>query len=303
MRKMPLVAVIAMAAALVLVPGAQAQGITFTDSAGTRISLTSRAKRIISLSPAITEMVYAAGAGQTLVGNTTYCNYPPDAASKSKVGGFSARSVSLESIIALAPDLVLGELGMHGELAGRFAKAGIVTALFQIIDFGGIYSAIERIGEVAGDLVVAGQTVASMKRRFDALAAKTAKLPLSERPTVFWEVWDDPVMSAGPETFTSRIIELAGGRNVFVDAKQDWPVVSVEEVLKRNPDVIMSPRTHGERLTLEKLARRPGWSSLAAVRKNRIYFFDDDMSSRPGPRLLDAAEQMAAVLDGIKAGR
>lgn len=288
---------------LVAIPQAFAQSISFTDAGGRTIKLAAKARRVVSLSPALTEILYAAGGGQVLVGNTSYCNYPPEAVSKPKVGGFSGSTVSLESVIALAPDLVLGEDSMHGELAARLAKSGIQAVLFRLDDFNDIYAALTRLGEIAGDKAIAARTVESMKSRLAALAANAAKVPRAERPAVFWEVWDDPVMSAGPGTFTSMIIEAAGGRNIFADAKQDWPIVSFEEILSRNPDVIMSAGSHGEKLTFESLSRRPGWASLAAIKARRLFLFDEDMSSRPGPRLVDAAEKMAAALAGIKAGR
>lgn len=285
---------------LSVTPGAGAQGLAFSDASGTRIEMPGKAKRIVSLSPALTEILYAAGAGSSVVGVTTYCTYPAEAKTKAKIGGYSAKSVSMESIIALAPDLVVGELRMHGALAGQLAKTGLVTAVFRLASFEDIYAALGKFGEIAGDRDSASRTVDTMKRRIDALSAKTALIPRNERPSVFWEVWDDPLMSAGPATFTSMIIELAGGRNVFSDAKQDWPIVSFEEIVKRNPSVIMSADTHGDKVTPERLASRPGWASLSAVKGKRVLLLDGDTSSRPTPRLLDAAELIAKYLDSVK---
>jgi iron complex transport system substrate-binding protein len=113
---------------------------------------------------------------------------------------------------------------------------------------------------------------------------------------VFWETWDEPLMSAGPGTFTGQVIEAAGGRNCFADSGVDWPVVSFEAVLARDPDYIMAAESHGAALTLERLARRVGWSSLKAVRAGRVVLLDGDIVSRAGPRLVDAIELMAGVL-------
>ncbi len=283
--------------------GALSKGITFTDSAGAIIRLDGKARRIVSLSPAITEDIYAAGAGPALVGDTSYCNYPPDALSKPKIGGFSAKTISVETVLSLKPDLVIGELRTHGALAAQMAKSGIVVAVFSLNGFEDIYSAILRLGEIAGDQAVAAKSVSTMKTRLEAVAAKTAKVPASERPLVFWETWDDPLMSSGPSTFTGMLIELSGGRNLFADAKQEWPVVGFEEIVKRNPDVIMSSDSHGDRVTMDRLAVRPGWKGLAAVKSKRVFLLNGDIVSRAGPRLADAAELMAKALDGLRTGK
>jgi iron complex transport system substrate-binding protein len=283
--------------------GALSRGIAFTDSAGTAIRLDGKAKRIVSLSPAITEDIYAAGAGSALVGDTTYCNFPSDAVSKPKIGGFSAKTISVETVLSLKPDLVIGELRTHGALAAQMARSGIAVAVFSLNGFDDIYAAILRLGEIAGDPVVAAKSVSTMKTRLEAVAARTAKVPAAERPLVFWETWDDPLMSSGPSTFTGMLVELAGGRNIFADAKQEWPVVSFEEIVKRNPDIIMSSDSHGDRVTMDRLAARPGWKGLAAVKSKRVFLLNGDIVSRAGPRLADAAELMAKVMDGFRTGK
>ncbi len=296
---------IAMAAVavFVLALGLQAQSIGFVDGAGTPVRLKGKALRVVSLSPALTEIIYAAGAGSFLVGDTTYCNYPPEAAGKPKIGGFSAKTISVETVLALKPDLVVGELKTHGALAEQLRKAGLAAVVFSLNGFEDIYATLSRIGEIAGDPAVAAKSVASMKSRIEAVAARTAKVPASERPAVFWETWDDPLMSAGPRTFTGMLIEIAGGRNLFPDASQDWPVVSFEEIVKRNPDIIMSSDTHGDRVTMERLGSRPGWAGLAAVKAKRVFLLNGDIVSRAGPRLADAAELMAKALEGLRAGK
>lgn len=271
-------------------------GLSFKDARGVTVSLPARASRVVSLSPAITEILFAAGAGPAVVGVTTYCNYPAEAQAITKIGGFSPNTVSIEAIVALKPDLVVGELSAHGQLAAEFERSGVRFAALPQTDFESVFQAIELLGRVAGDEQKSKALVASLRARIAAIAAKTASVAADKRPIVFWETWDEPLMSVGPKAFTGQIIEAAGGRNCFYDSQADWPVVSFEAVLARDPDFIMAADSHGAALTPERLARRPGWNALKAVRLGHVVLLDGDIVSRPGPRLVDALEQMARVL-------
>lgn len=278
-------------------PWAQtAPALSFKDARGITISLPAKARRVVSLSPAITEILFAAGAGPAVVGVTTYCNFPAEAQPLPKIGGFSPNTVSVEAIVALKPDLVVGELLAHGQLAAEFERSGVRFAALPQTDFESVFQAIELLGRVAGDGPKAMALVASLRARMDVIKVKTASVPSGKRPVVFWETWDEPLMSVGPKSFTGQIIEAAGGRNCFHDSQADWPVVSFEAVLARDPDFIMAADSHGAALTPERLARRPGWSALKAVRSGHVVLLDGDIVSRPGPRLVDALERMAAVL-------
>ncbi|HOV64145.1 MAG TPA: ABC transporter substrate-binding protein, partial [Spirochaetia bacterium] len=125
---------------------------------------------------------------------------------------------------------------------------------------------------------------------------KVAPIPLEKRPRVFWEMYNDPLMTAGKDTFQSEAIEIAGGVNIFSDLPGSWPIVNQEEVIRRNPDVIMGSDDHEDKLTVEQIARRPGWSELNAVKNRRIYLISGDQIGRAGPRLVDAIEAMAKAL-------
>lgn len=275
---------------------AQTGGLSFKDERGTTITLPAKAKRIVSLSPELTEILYAAGAGRALVGVTTYCNYPVEALAVQKIGGFSAKTISVETIVALKPDLIVGGLSAHGQLASQFERYGLRFAALPTRDFNDIYATLELAGRIAGDEVAARALVASLKARVSAIKAKTDTIPQSRRPVVFWETWDEPLMSVGPKTFTGQVIEAAGARNCFADATTDWPVVSFEAVLARKPDWIMGAESMGEALTQERLARITGWSMLEAVKANRVVLLDGDIVSRAGPRFVEAIELMAKTL-------
>ena len=297
MRRITAIVMALALAATGLTPWAQTgPALSFKDARGITVSLPAKARRVVSLSPAITEILYAAGAGPAVVGVTTYCNFPAEAQAVAKIGGFSPNTVSIEAIVALKPDLVLGELSAHGQLGAEFERSGVRFAALPQTDIESVFQAIELLGRVAGDEQRSKSLVASLRARMAAVAAKTAAVPADKRPIVFWETWDEPLMSVGPHAFTGQIIEAAGGRNCFYDSQADWPAVSFEAVLARDPDYIMAADSHGAALTPERLARRPGWSALKAVRLGHVVLLDGDTVSRPGPRLVDALEQMARVL-------
>ena len=252
--------------------------------------------RIVSLSPALTEMLFAIGAADRVVGVTTFCTYPAEAEALPKIGGFSERSISLEAIVALSPTIVIGQASAHESIAASLESARIRTVLFEAGGFEQVIANVELLGGVVGRADGAASVVRDIRERAERITSTVSGIPEDRRVRVFWETWDDPLMTAGPNTFTGDVIRLAGGVNIFADVEQDWPVVSHEEVLRRNPEAILASVTHDEKLTPELLAERPGWSDIAAVREQRIHLFDGDIVSRPGPRVIDALELMAAAL-------
>lgn len=269
---------------------------TLIDGLGRQVTLEAAPERIVSLSPSNTEILYAAGAGSLVVGNTEYCDYPEEAQSITKVGGFSASTISVETIVSLEPDLVLANDSGHGPVIEALDQANIPVYAVQASSFEDIYSNLELVGMFAGSEDVAAKVVEGMKVRIAAVEEATATVVQEERPTVFWEIWDDPLMTSGSNTFSAQMIEIAGGVSIFSELTEDYPQVSVEEVVSRNPAVIMGPDTHGDKLVIDQLADRPGWEGIEAVIDGRIYLIDGDSSSRPGPRLVDALEEIAAAL-------
>jgi iron complex transport system substrate-binding protein len=252
--------------------------------------------RIVSLSPALTEMLFALGAGEQVVGVTTHCTYPPEVEQIDKIGGFSVRTISIELIVALTPTLVVGQRSAHETVAENLESISGDTVLFEA---GGMDQVLENIiilGNLTNTQGRAQELVDDIRLRADRVTEKISTIPEADRVRVFWEIWDDPLMTAGPTTFTGDVIRRAGGINIFGDVEQEWPVVSHEEVVNRNPQVIMASHTHREKLSVELLSRRPGWSGTDAVRNKRVYLLDGDTVSRPGPRVIDALENIAAAL-------
>jgi iron complex transport system substrate-binding protein len=269
--------------------------LTTTDDLGREITIEQMPRRIVSLLPSNTEILFAVGAGDRVVGVTSYCNYPPEAAGREQVGGITNKSLSVEAIVALEPDLVLAA-GAQDEIIKAMEQAGLTVIVLKPATLADIYTNIQLVGQITGHADRAAAVVADMRRRAEAVSKKVAAIPADERLTVFYEVWDEPLMTAGPNTFIGQMIEMAGGKNIFAEVDEDWPQVSPEVIVARNPAVILGPQSHGDALMAEQIAARPGWANLAAVQNGRIYLLDGDMISRPGPRLIDVLEEIARDL-------
>jgi len=270
--------------------------LTLTDGAGRKVTIESAPARIVSLSPSNTEILFAVGAGKLVVGDTKYCDFPVEAQNLTKIGGFSADSISVETIVSLKPDLVLANSSGHEPVIKALTQANIKVIALDAKTFEDVYSNIELVGKITDHETEAVSVVDGMKSRVAAVTQKIASVAQDKRPTVFWEVWNEPLMTAGPNTFFGQMIGLAGGVSIFADVTGDWPQVSAEEIIKRNPDFILGPDSHGDKLTADLLAARPGWTQISAVKNGKIYLIDGNTSSRPGPRLVNALEAIAKAL-------
>jgi iron complex transport system substrate-binding protein len=269
------------------------KAVSAVDSLGRTIVLKSAAQRVVSLTPTATEILFAVGAGGQTVGATKFCNYPAEALALPKVGGFSGATVSAEQIVALKPDLVLVSGGMHGKIIGLLNSLGVTNFALEPTTFSQVYDNILAVGTLTGRTAEAEKTVQSMKSRIAAVVKLKEGKP---RPGVFWELWDDPLMTAGGSTFLSEAIGLAGGRNIFADMGEQWPTVGLEQILVRKPEWIIAGDDHGDRANLTVVSKRPGWAAVPAVRSGQIATIDSDIITRAGPRLADAVEALASIL-------
>lgn len=271
--------------------------VTVTDALGRSVALAAAARRVVSLAPSNTEILFAVGAGDAVVGVTTFCNYPAEAARRAKVGGFAAGTISLETLVALRPDLVLAGDQDQRAVVDSLEALRVPVISVKARDFDGLYQSIELIGRVTGKAAEASELVAGLRRRVTAVEDRVAARGPAPRWRVYWEVFDAPVMTAGRRSIIGQLIEKAGGVNVFSDLAEEYATVSMEAVVARNPQVILAPDMNkGDPLTAEKLRRRPGWERIEAVRQGRVAVVSADLTSRPGPRLVAGLEQVAAVL-------
>ncbi len=265
---------------------------TVTDGAGRVVTLPAASpSRIVSMAPACTEILFALGLGDRLVGVTTWCDYPEEARSLTKVG--DAWSPDYERIVGLKPDVVLAAGTAESEIVLRLQAYDIPVVVVNAATVDEVPAQVELVGEVTGRIEQARELAASMRSRLQEVRRRVAEIPVTARPTVFW-VLDDLLWTVGPGSFVHDLLESSGGRNVAEALGVPYAQYSLEALLEKNPDVIVLAAldpTLGP--GLEAL---PGWSNLRAVREGRVYRVDADLVSRPGPRVVDGVELVARLL-------
>lgn len=269
-----------------------------TDETGRRVNVPDDPQRLISLAPSITETIFALGLGDRLVGDTDYCDYPPEAREKPHVG--SLLSPSLEKIVALKPDLVLGDAESNRrQTADQLERLGIPLYGLTAHNVDGALRSIQDLGQVLGRSKEAQKLVANLRERMEAVEKQVAG---KARRRVLFVVWYRPLITAGPNTFISDVIRRAGGVSVSDDLSGEWPRLNLESALERDPDVILFPKTEAFSPALDEFRRLPGWKDFRAVRNGRMVFISDTIN-RPGPRLMDALEEVTRTLHPPEAAR
>jgi iron complex transport system substrate-binding protein len=281
----------------VLVAALSGFPIHLTDALRRQVTIKALPQRIVSLAPSNTERLFAVGAGSTVVGVTTADTYPPEVAAVPKVGGFVPKSISIETIVSLKPDLVLAAGELQRPAIEALERLGIaVVAIEDPGSFDEVYTAITLVGQLTGHEQGASQVVEAIQARLARVRQAVATLPQNKRVTVFYEVYDAPLMTAGPSTIIGQMVEMAGGINVFADLQGRYPQVSSEAVVQRNPACILGLKGHKLALTPTQIRQRPGWQHITAVQRNCIHLLDDDTIARSGPRLAEALEAIAKAL-------
>lgn len=270
--------------------------VTVIDRAGRLVTFDSVPQRLISLSPSTTELLFAIGAGKSIVGATKHCNYPADALDIQRVGSGTAEGISREMIVTLKPDLVLCKYDTHEPLNSFFERVGIRAVNLGPESLEELFDETRLLGRCTGHEQEAEAFIQQMTERRDALLRRVSSLVGDQVRTVFYEVWDDPLMTAGPKSFIGELLRLAQMRNIFEDTNARYPRISSEVVVSRNPDVIIAPSNHMKQVEFSRLASRPGWANINAIRDERVYLINGDEVSRCGPRLLNALEQMIDVV-------
>ena len=275
--------------------GNAGRGTAYTDGLGRTVAISTPARRIVSMGPSNTEILFAIGAGVQVVGRDDYSDVPAEARSLRAVG--SGQTLKLETLVALAPDLVLAAQIYAREQVQSLEHLSLpVFLLSNPVTFDGLFENIRLVGELAGRSEQASTLVASLRHRVDAVAGKVRGA--RSKPRVFYELdATDPTQpwTAGPGTFIQTLIELAGGTNVAGGEAHPFPRLSAETILKLDPEVIvLGDARHG--VTPARVAARAGWGTITAIRQGKIHPFDDDLASRPGPRLVDGLEVLARLI-------
>jgi iron complex transport system substrate-binding protein len=270
--------------------------LTLTDGLGRPLTLQGPAQRIVSLTPATTEMLFAVGAGKQLAGRDMFSDYPEAARSVQDIGG-SMGEYNTEAIVALKPDLVLAGGINPPELVASLQQLGLpVYFVANPNTLEELYDRLDTIGLLTGHEAEASALVGSLMDRVAAVDARIATT--TERPMVYYELdasTPTAPYTAGPGTFVDQLIARAGGTNFGAQLADQWAKISLEQLVVANPAmIILGDSAYGE--TPEKVAARPGWNTLDAVKDKRIFPFDDNLVSRPGPRLVDGLEALAKII-------
>ena len=270
--------------------------LTVTDQVGRVVTIEAEPQKIISLIPSNTEIVFALGLGDRLVAVTEFCNYPPEALDKPKITGGIAPD--MEQIVALEPDLILATETHMTDLIPELERLGLTTMVIktQTETLEEVLEAITLIGKVTGKTDEASELVDELRARIKVITDKTDNLPVAERPGVLYIGWHEPIFAIASGTLGSALIEKAGGINIFQDLTGS-PIVDLETVIERNPQVILASLAMGVGdLILQFALTEPRLEGVDARINDRVYGVNDDLTGRPGPRMVDGLEMLAGLL-------
>lgn len=268
--------------------------VTVVDDAQRTVEITGVPERIISLAPSNTEVLFALGLGDKVVGVTDLCDYPEEAQEIEKVGFVE---INLEKIVDLEPDLVL-YIGGTAQLekTQTMEDLGLTVLVLAPSDIEGIFADIELVGRTTGTEDEAVDLVSELRARMDEVLSRVAQA--KRQPLVFYELdATDPARpwTAGPGSFIDALITMAGGVNLGASAEMEWAQFSTEEVIAQDPEIIiLGDANYG--VTAESVEERPGWGVITAVKAGAIYPIDDTLVSRPGPRIVDGLEELARII-------
>ena len=269
----------------------------FKDDSGQEVRLKAPAQRIITLAPHAAESLYAAGAGDKLVGTVEYSDYPPAAKKVPRVGGYSR--IDLEAVAALKPDLVIAwQSGNNMPQVDKLKALGLAVYVSQPNKMADVADQLERLGQLAGTEIAANAAAAAFRKRLEMLQTANANKP---KVRVFYQIWKSPLMTVGGSQIISDAIRLCGGDNVFGHLSQMAPTVSVEAVLEVDPEAIIATGMGDAKP--EWLHDWDKWTRLTAVKRGNLFHINPDIMQRHTPRILDGAEKLCAHLDLARSHR
>jgi iron complex transport system substrate-binding protein len=267
-----------------------------TDQMGRTVTLaTSKPQRIISLAPSNTEILFALGLGDRIVGVTDYCNYPPEAKTIPSIGAYDIPNI--EEIIAREPDLVLATEAQSVNIYQQLESRGITVIAISPTTMDEVLASITLVGKATGAEKEASSLVKNMQKRIKAVTDKTSKLDESQKPRVFYIFWHDPIWTAGAGTFADALIQMAGGINIARELN-GFAEISLEVVITANPQVIIAGvgMGTGEDLPLQFVKTESRLSDTDARKNDQIYGVNMDIIGRPGPRIVDALDEFFALI-------
>ena len=265
---------------------------TYTDGAGRKVEIHDTPQRIISLAPHITEILYAIGLEEQIIGVTLFSDFPEKARKKEKIGSYV--NLNLEKIISLSPDLIIATSdGNDKEDIDRLSSMGYTVYVISHSNIKGIFRSILNIGEITRKETKAKELVATMEKRIETVRLKLRSVKIR---SVFYQLGDNPLITAGRNTFIDSLIELAGGRNIAGELDILYPHYSIEKVLASSPEVIVISSMSEKTVSGGAFKKWAVWKEIPAVKHDEIYFINPDLIHRPGPRVVEGLERLSKMI-------
>lgn len=260
---------------------------TVTDFVGRTVVIEEEPQSIISLRPSSTEILFALGLGDRVIGVTEYCYYPPEAAEKDKIGDFTT---NVEKVIALDPDLIL-TFDQKDETVNALADYGYSLVSLKSNNIEEVLESIELVGRITNTYEQAQELTEEISREIEEIKEYTRELEEEDKPKVFVTIDTEELYTTGEGTFLNEIISTAGGINIGAEAGRDYFVISEEKLFQEDPDYILCTFP-----TKDQILERENWQDLKAVKKGQVYNVDGDIVSRPGPRVAQAVRHIFDII-------
>jgi iron complex transport system substrate-binding protein len=262
------------------------------DEIGRRVRIPHSIKRIVSLAPSITEILFDLGLNEEIAGVTDFCDYPEAALNKPKIGGFA--NPSIEKIVSLKPDLIIATRdGNRRETIQRLNDLGFSVYVINPKGFDGVMRTIENIGEVVGRGDESRRIIRNMMIKKEHIVTLTRSLP---KPRVFFQVGDAPMITVGNGTLANDLICLAGGRSISEDEQMSYPLYSIETTISKAPEIIIISSMESKKSYLNLIKMWQNWKSIPAVKMDAIYVVDSNLVDRPSPRIVEGLEEMLRII-------
>jgi iron complex transport system substrate-binding protein len=271
---------------------AKAKERIFTDEMGRQVRIPYPAKRIISLAPSITEILFALGLDEEVAAITNFCDYPETVLNKPRIGGFV--NPDIEKIVSLKPDLIIGiRDGNRIDTVHRLNDSDFPVYLIDPKGFDGVMRTIKNIGDVVGREKESRKMIKEMVNKREKIITLTQSLP---KPKIFFQLGDAPMVTVGKGTLADDLIRLAGGRSISEDESVSYPVYSIETVLLKAPEIIIMTSMDSKKNSPHLVKKWESWKSIPAVRTNSIYVIDSNLVDRPTPRIVEGLEALVRII-------
>lgn len=266
------------------------------DDFGDRVVIKKKPERIVSLSPTNTEILFAIGAQERIVGVTDYCDFPPRAREIDSIGGYSTPNI--EAIVAKDPDLIVASYGNGEENIKRLRELGFPVLALHPHSLRGVLTDIELVGKATGYEKEAKDLVEKLKERIDKVRKKGMDIPEEKKPSVLWLMWYPDLWTAGAGTFFDELVQIAGGKNIAHDL-DGWKRINKEVVLARNPQIIICSRMGEKKGFLSQVIEDPQLKRTAAVKNGHVHEINADLLELPGPRIVEGLEKISGYIQDI----